>query len=116
MIGTTLIILKKYVSLIIPVLLDIVVPELYLAYLQDVRELVYSRLQAIVTILPKVDLVASIQLKCSYGPDSSPNFTTSYKTKKLSGIDNVSPENWNRVACIKYNISDRTSQHRHCSN
>jgi hypothetical protein len=65
MIGTILIILQKYVSLIIPVLLDIVIPELYLAYLQDVRELFYSRLQAIVTILPKIDLVGSVQLKCS---------------------------------------------------
>jgi len=64
--GTILIILQKYLSLIIiPVLLDIVISELYLQYLQDVLELVYSRLQSVVTILPKTDLVGSVQIKCS---------------------------------------------------
>jgi len=52
-------------SLVITVLLDIVVPELYLAYLQDVPELVYSRLQAIVTNLPKTDLLGSVQIEFS---------------------------------------------------
>jgi len=31
-------------------------------------------------------------------------------------IDNVSPENWSRVVCIKYDTSDSASQHRHFSN
>jgi len=52
-------------SLFIPVLLDIVVPELYLAYVQGVLELVHPRLQAIVTSLPKTDLVGSIRIECS---------------------------------------------------
>jgi len=52
-------------SLFILLLLDIVVPELYLAYLQSVLELVHPRLQAIVTNLPETDLMDSVQIECS---------------------------------------------------